>query len=122
MLNIDAYVTVFGFLPITDMRSFLRTCTRINKFSTQMPQIEAAFQSIADKAFFRSKSHSNYHSPLCKYTIELVYDNRDIPERYFILDNDVLRRHYKILKILGARGDMPLIDKLLTFIQITNSL
>lgn len=112
MLNVDVYGIVFGFLPITDKRSFLRTCIRFNKFSSQMPQIEAAFQSVADEAFF-PQSHSNYHRLLCKYTIELVYDNRDLPDKYIISDNDVLRRDYKILKTIGVRGDMSLITKLL---------
>jgi len=113
MLNTDTCRIIFYLLPISDKRSFLRTCIAMNTFFAQMPEIEVAFQTVANKALFYGEHNSNYYCPLYKYTIELLCDNRDLPDSYVIADNNVLRSYAKIYKVLVARGKIALVMKLL---------
>jgi len=80
-----------------------------------MPLIESAFQKMVnDNQFFHYKSYFGLNIPLYKYTIELLYDNREIPDKYVILENGILCRFPKVYKKLGARGDTSLIIKMLS--------
>lgn len=120
-LDTDIHNLIFSFLPITDKRSFLRTSTATNNLSNRMPQIESAFQKmINDTRFFCNDYYSNLHFPLYKYTTELLYDKRDIPDKYIVVENTILHRFPKLYKTLATRGEMGLVSKMLNLKRNVN--
>uniref|UniRef100_A0A6C0C7H1 Ankyrin repeat protein n=1 Tax=viral metagenome TaxID=1070528 RepID=A0A6C0C7H1_9ZZZZ len=75
-----------------------------------MPLIEAEFKKIlGDTKFFRMQYHTNLH----KYSLELLFDGHEIPNKYIIIENKIMYYYPKIYKMLGQRGDLQLIRKIL---------
>lgn len=71
-LTKDAQLYVFGLLPISTKRVFLRVCHEFNKMVDTMPRLEAAFEEmIREQNFLGTYRHFGYHYPLFKYTVEL---------------------------------------------------
>jgi hypothetical protein len=65
-----------------------------------MPKIELTFQKmINDTRFLCKTNFSGFYFPLFKFTIELLFDGYDIPDKYIIPENRVLR-YPKIFKYL----------------------
>jgi len=78
-----------------------------------MPHFEQLFQKmINETGFFHDRYYFNFHR-LYKYTMELLYDGYQIPDRYIIVENRILHQFPKVYKKLGVRGDFDLIRKLL---------
>jgi len=113
-LNEDVYYYIFYILSITDKRSFIRTCTHINRLSHHMPSIEHGFQKMLNDTKFLSNQYcSSLNYSLYKYTVELLYDERQVPDKYIIPMNGILHKFSKIYKMLAMRGNMTLISKML---------
>ena len=113
-LNSDIYRYLFYFLAMTDKRTFLQTCKDMNTLSAQMSTVEMAFEKkLTAIKFFTHTPYFGLNYPLHRYTIELIYDNREIPERYIIPKNKILHRFPKIFKIIAKRGNLILITKML---------
>uniref|UniRef100_A0A6C0C8D8 Uncharacterized protein n=1 Tax=viral metagenome TaxID=1070528 RepID=A0A6C0C8D8_9ZZZZ len=78
-----------------------------------MPLIESKFQETLNDINFFHHNNYNLHHPLYKYTMELIYDNRNIPDKYIIVKNRILHQFPKIYKIVAKTGNLPLIKKML---------
>lgn len=114
-LNLDIYRRVFDDLPMTDKRSLLRTCKIINAFTSLMPAIELEFQKKLKRENFMTPFNYNrylIYSALYKYFVELLYDERDVPERYVIGKNELVRCGY-IYRTLARHQNLILIQKML---------
>jgi len=78
-----------------------------------MSSIESEFQKmINDTKFFNNRYYNLYH-PLYKYTIELIYDGHNIPDKYVIVENRILHQYPKIYKIIAKTANLRLIKKML---------
>jgi len=114
MLNPDIDTIIFNGLSITDKRSYLRTCKTINLLSIQMPELEARFhRMLNDINFVYGPYYSGFTYPLYKFTIELIFDNHPIPDKYIIPENRILYQYPEIYKILVERGYTPTVIKML---------
>src|SRR5688572_23404176 len=114
MLNSDINSIIFNSLPMTDKRSFLRTCTNINRFSSQMPNIESTFHEMLNNTgYIHYRYYPAFYIPIHKFTIELIFDDRTIPDRYIIGENQILHQFPKIYKKLTERGQISTIEKML---------
>lgn len=114
-LNLDIYRHIFDDLPITDKRSLLRTCKSINVFTLLMPKIELEFQKKLNNENFITHTYRDrywIHSALYKYFVELLYDGRDVPDRYIVGKNELVRCEH-IYKTLAKRKNFVLIRKML---------
>src|SRR5688500_13686801 len=79
-----------------------------------MSQIETSFQKMLnDTSFFDDNYYSGLYNSLYKYSMELLYDGYDIPDKYIISENRVMHQFPKIYKRLAKRGDFNLIKKML---------
>lgn len=113
MLNDDIHKYIFDMLQISDKRSYIRTCKIINALSVHMPNAEFVFQKmINDTHFLHGYYYSGFYHPLYKFTIELLFDCRPIPDKYIFADNRILFQYPKIYKKLSRRKDLDLIIKL----------
>lgn len=108
---VDIYKYLFGMLPISDKRLFLRTCIAANKLSIYMPNVESLFQKMIIEQNFIGNLAGLYF-PLFKYTVELLYDNHIIPNKYVIPENEILFEYDDIYAKLAERGNFSLIKKL----------
>ena len=110
----DIITDIFSLCLITDKRSFIRTCRSYNNYSKLMADIEKNFQSMILKTnFFYKRNFTGFSNPLYKYTIELVYDNYLVPDKYIILENRILHQYKRIYYRVGLRGNLNLIQKFL---------
>uniref|UniRef100_A0A6C0CA36 Uncharacterized protein n=1 Tax=viral metagenome TaxID=1070528 RepID=A0A6C0CA36_9ZZZZ len=112
MLNKDIDGSIFYLLPISDKRSFLRICKTINLLSINMPAIESEFQTLIKETNFLDKHNYQLYNSLYKYTVELLFDNYDIPDKYIIIENRILYQYPKIYKKLAEKGKYDLIKKM----------
>ena len=107
---------IFLICPISDKRSFIRTCREFSSYTILMPEIEKEFQRmILETKFFYSHNFTGFSNPLYKYTIEIVYDNYDhlIPDKYIIPENRILHQYKKIYYRAGLRGNLSMIQRFL---------
>ena len=107
---------IFMICPISDKRSFIRTCKSFSSYAILMLEIEKEFQKmILETKFFYSHNFTGFSNPLYKYTIELVYDNYDhlIPDKYIIPENRILHQYKKIYYRAGLRGNLSMIQRFL---------
>jgi len=75
-----------------------------------MPKIESIFQKmINDTRFLYKKHFSCFYFPLFKFTIELLYDGYNIPNKYIIPENRVLQ-YPKIFKYLTRKNIIKKLD------------
>src|ERR1044071_10099042 len=112
----DIIKLIFLSLPITDKRSFMRTCHTYHKYSKLMPQIEKEFQSMIIKTkFFDKTNFTGFSNSLYKYTIELIYDDYDhlFPDKYIIPENRILHQYRKIYYRIGLKGNLNMFKKFL---------
>lgn len=101
-------------LLMSDKRALISVCTITYSLSIHLANAEISFQKMINETGFISNSYFyDFYNPLCKYTIELVFDNRIIPDKYIIIENNVLRNYPKIYKRLGKQGNVTLIQKIL---------
>ena len=69
-----------------------------------MPELEAEFcRMLNNVGYFHYRYYPALHIPIHKFTIELIYDNREIPDRYIISKNQILHQIPKIYKKLTAK-------------------
>lgn len=60
-----------------------------------MPAAERKFRKIINQTnYLHVYLEHNFYHPLCRYTIELIHDGCDIPDKYITTDNVVLRKIY----------------------------
>ena len=112
-LNIDIFYYLFYVLPISDKRSLIRTCKATYNFSIEMPAMEMEFRKIINETnYLHVYLEHNFYHPLCRYTIELIHDGRDVPDKYITADNVVLRKFYKIHARLARQGKLDVIQKI----------
>uniref|UniRef100_A0A6C0CAH3 Uncharacterized protein n=1 Tax=viral metagenome TaxID=1070528 RepID=A0A6C0CAH3_9ZZZZ len=111
MLNSDICHQLFHILPISDKRSFVRTCKNIHRLSDHMPKIELSFQKMINDTYF---TYVGRYNPLYKYTIELLFDGYDIPDRYIVPENQILYRYPRVYEKLGSFARLETIKKILT--------
>jgi len=79
-----------------------------------MPELEAAFQkAINDIGYFHDRYYSGLYIPLHKFTMELIYNERVIPDKYIIPENKILHQFPKIYKKLTERGHTSTVIKML---------
>lgn len=114
MINADVDKHMFDELCISDKRSYIRTSKTMNQLSRHITDAELEFQ----KMIRAKKSCYNYNNlrlwnPLCKYTIELLFDGHKIPDAYVTVNNKVLRELFQIHTPIGKKGDLEMISKLL---------
>lgn len=112
-LNSDIYQHIFDMLAISDKRSFLRTCMCTNKLSIQMKSIENEFQKTINEINYLDRYYYYLYDPLCKYTVELLFDGNTVPDRYITTKNRILHQYPKIYKRLAKKGEFELIKKML---------
>lgn len=106
---------IFTYLPITIKRNFIRTCKPFHEYAIQMPKIEKEFQAMIVKTkFFYTRNYTNFTNPLYKYSIELIYDNYPIPDKYVIPENRIMHQYKKIYYQLAIRGNLDMLKKLLS--------
>lgn len=114
MLNPDIDSFIFDLLPMTDKRSYLRSCKNMNKLLSRMSQIESTFhRMLNDTGYFHYRYYSALYIPIHKFTIELIYDEREIPDKYIVPENQILHQFPKIYKKLTERGQIATIEKML---------
>lgn len=112
-LSNDLWHHLFGYLPISGIRSIIRTCKCLNIHQNKMPEMESKFQKmIIETRFIGDRIYGGFYDLLTKYTIELIYDGYDIPERYVNSTNAVLFGWEKITRAVVARNDLSLIGKI----------
>lgn len=111
--NNDIYQDLFCLLSMSDKRIFIRTCKINNSQSVYIPRAEIEFLQMINKTHFLSNTYINFYCQLHKYTVELLFDGRTIPDKYFVHENRILHQYPKIYKRLGKKGDLLMIDKLL---------
>jgi hypothetical protein len=79
-----------------------------------MPELETTFHKMLnDTGYFHFRNYSALYIPLHKFTIELIFDHREIPDKYIILENQILHHFPKIYKKLTERGQIATIEKML---------
>jgi len=79
-----------------------------------MPIIESSFQKmINDTGFFHDRYYSGFYNSLYKYSIELLYDDHPIPDKYIIVENSIFHQFPRIYKNLAKKGNIGLIKKML---------
>ena len=121
-LPADLIHTIFILLPITDKRKFIRTCITYATYSTRTVKVEKEFQKmICQTKFLCEHNYTGFYNPLHKYTIELLYDNYSIPDKYIILENRILFQYECVYYKLGLRGDLDLLKKLLVLNKTYNN-
>uniref|UniRef100_A0A6C0C9E5 Ankyrin repeat protein n=1 Tax=viral metagenome TaxID=1070528 RepID=A0A6C0C9E5_9ZZZZ len=114
MLNTDIQYLIFHLLPISDKRSFVRINKLANKLSIHMPQVEIDFQKMMNDAnFFHNGMGDLFFYPLYKFTLELLYDGYDVPDKYIIMENKSLYQFPRIYKYLAKQDNFTIIQKLL---------
>lgn len=117
---------------ITDKRSLIRTGHAFHDtYSSPTQKIEKEFQTMILKTkFFYSRNFTGFSNPLYKFTIELVYDNYDLPERYIVPENRIIHQYKKIYyragcisgllpqfldpPLRGCRGNLNMISRFLS--------
>src|SRR5688500_3361451 len=104
--NNDVYQDLFNILPITDKRSFIRTCKKNNSQSVYMPYVETKVLKMINKTHFLSNTRIKFYCKLHQYTVELLFDEYAIPDKYFIHENRILHQYPKIYKRLSKKGDL----------------
>uniref|UniRef100_A0A6C0CAU7 Uncharacterized protein n=1 Tax=viral metagenome TaxID=1070528 RepID=A0A6C0CAU7_9ZZZZ len=113
-INNDLYQDLFISLPISDKRAFISTCKITNQSSVQMLKYELSFQKMINVTkYFSKRYYSGFYNPLYKFTMELLFDGYEIPDKYIIVENRVLHQFPKIYRRLGERADLDQIKKLL---------
>lgn len=117
MLNVlpdDLIQVIFTFLPITGKRNFIRTCQSYLQYGIHMPQIEKEFQTmIVETKFLCKHNYTGFYNPLYKYSLELIYDNYPLPDKYIIPENRILWQYKKIYYHLGLTGNIDVLEKIL---------
>lgn len=112
-LHRDIYRHIFDLLPISDKRSFLRTCHDIAELSELMPEIVSRFQKTLTKSkSFKSGLFSGFYFPLYKFTVELIHDGHRVPDKYFVDENIILYKYPNIYQKIAARGDLAFLKRL----------
>src|ERR1044071_5446050 len=113
-LSTDIINTIFILCSITSKRLLIRTCKKFYKYTELIPKIEKEFQTmIVKKKFFHKENFTAFTNPLYKFTIELIYDNYQIPEKYIIRENRIIHHYPKIYYRLGLQGNLDLLRKIL---------
>jgi len=80
-----------------------------------MPLAESVFQKMVNDTYiFYECYYSGLYNSLYKYSIELIYDGHEIPDKYIIVENRILHQFPKIYKKLAERGSLELIQKMLS--------
>jgi hypothetical protein len=114
-INNDTYQYLFTLLPISDKRSFHRTCIITYALSKFLPQIESTFQKMINDTRFMGKIYfSGFYFPLIKFTVELLFDGHVIPDKYIIPENYVFK-YPKIFFHLAKQNNRTLIEQLNPF-------
>lgn len=123
MLNHDVCKNIFDILPMSGKRLFIRTCKFINSLSVYMSSAEAAFQNmINDTAFVSKRYFSGFVFPLYKFTVELLYDDYEIPDLYMSEDNIILYSYNQIYQSLGKKGNLKLIKRLADYNELSEKM
>jgi hypothetical protein len=79
-----------------------------------MPELETRFHKMLnDTGYFHFRNYSALYIPIHKFTIELIFNNREIPDKYIIPENQILHQFPKIYKKLTERGQITTIDRML---------
>jgi len=77
-----------------------------------MPEFELSFQKmIDDTAFIANRKYWNFYDPLSRYTIELLHDEYDIPDKYVNSTNNIFGSK-KIIKMIVKHYDLSFIKKI----------
>uniref|UniRef100_A0A6C0C9Z6 Uncharacterized protein n=1 Tax=viral metagenome TaxID=1070528 RepID=A0A6C0C9Z6_9ZZZZ len=111
--NNDVYQHLFGSLPISDKRSFIRTCKINSRQSVHMPLAEKNFLKMINRTRFLSNKPINLYCDLHKFTLELLFNEHYISDKYFVHENRILHQYPKIYKRLGKKEDFELISRLM---------
>jgi len=108
----DVLNYLFATLPISGKRLFIRLCKRTNTFKDNMSELELSFQKmIDDTGFITKRNYWRFYDPLSKYTIELLYDDYELPDCYVTVDNLVLCE-CEIVKICVTQKKLSVIEKI----------
>jgi len=114
MRNNDLDKCVFDRLLISDKRSYIRVSKATNCLSKHIPNAELEFQKmIRTKNICYNYNNLRLWNPLCKYTVELLFDNRIIPDAYVTADNKIFVEHHNMYNLIGKKRDLKFISKLL---------
>lgn len=117
-MNLPNEITtiIFSFLPITDKRNLFRTSKQQSFLSSVLEKAVIAFHDMIQTAQYVASYRLKLDS-LCKFTIELFYDNYPhlVPARY--LDKTKCNLHYypTLYFNIAARGQIELIKLLLPY-------
>jgi len=113
-LNDDTQRYLFKILSISAKRMIIRTCKHLRRFQDRMPDAELFFQEmINDTSFISDKFFGGFHNSLSKYTIELLYDDYQLPDKYITLKNVIIYQHPKIYYKFVEQNDILTVKKII---------